>query len=104
MSNCTATGIGQKIRELRLAKDLTLDTLSKELYKHFGVDINNSCISRWENGINEPSLIYLKYLAQYFNVSADYLIGKEVNQVAYSIGGHTYGVIGGDEIIKEFQK
>jgi transcriptional regulator with XRE-family HTH domain len=34
-------------------------------------------VSRWENGENEPTLSYISQLAEFFNVSADYLIGLE---------------------------
>lgn len=30
-------------------------------------------------------------------------LDQESKQIAYNVGGHTYGVIGGDEIMKEFE-
>ena len=37
--------------------------------------------------------------------NAPYVGGKkeQPKQIAYDVGGHTYGVIGGDEIMKEFE-
>lgn len=49
-----------KISKYKLAKDLK---------------VNGQTITFWCNGTNEPKITYLKELAIYFNVSADYLIG-----------------------------
>ncbi len=45
--------------------------LAKEL------NTTDAAVSNWENEINEPKISYLKAIAQYFNVSADYLLGLE---------------------------
>lgn len=47
----------------------------KQLAKELGT--TDAAISNWENGINEPKISYLKSIAVYFNVTADYLIGLE---------------------------
>lgn len=36
---------------------------------------SNASISYWENGVCEPSAMVLLILAQYFNVSVDYILG-----------------------------
>ncbi len=41
--------------------------------------VSNSTITRWENGLISPSIDHLHSIAQYFNVSADYLIGLSNN-------------------------
>lgn len=61
----------QRLRELRQEKGLSMKQLAKEL------DTTDAAISNWENGINEPRISYLKAIAQYFGVSADYLLGIE---------------------------
>lgn len=72
----TGTGIGTRIKELRTEKELSMDALVKEMRVKYGVEkLDKSMLSRWERGENEPSLEYAKYLAMYFNVSLDYLIG-----------------------------
>ncbi len=38
---------------------------------------SDSTVSNWENDINEPKISYLKKIAEYFDVSADYLLGLE---------------------------
>ncbi len=42
---------------------------------------NSANISRWENGEVEPDLANLIKIAQYFNVTTDYLLGIEHEQV-----------------------
>ncbi len=61
----------QRLRELRQEKGLSMKQLAKEL------NTTDAAVSNWENEINEPKISYLKAIAQYFNVSADYLLGLE---------------------------
>lgn len=61
----------QRLRELRQEKGLSMKQLAKEL------GTTDAAVSNWENGINEPKISYLKSIAVYFNVTADYLIGLE---------------------------
>ena len=46
-----------------------------ELAKQLGV--SKGVISLWENGLREPSMSSLVAIANYFNVSIDYLVGLE---------------------------
>lgn len=47
--------------------------------KDLGEIVNTSKmgISHWENGHSEPSITQLILLSEYFEVSIDYLVGKE---------------------------
>lgn len=68
--------IGDKIKALRLEHDLTMDMLVTDMKLKFpNISIDKSLISRWESGVNDPTLENAKYLSMYFNVSLDYLIG-----------------------------
>lgn len=68
--------IGEKLKDLRKERDLTLDMLVADLNQFYpDIKVNKSMISRWERGENDPSLEYARYLAMYFNVSLDFLIG-----------------------------
>lgn len=68
--------IGEKLKELRKERELTLDMLVADLNQTYpDIKVNKSMISRWERGENDPSLEYARHLAMYFNVSLDYLIG-----------------------------
>ena len=64
-------GLGNRIRELRIANALT----QAELAEKVGVD--KSAVSLWENDVNEPKASYVIRLAQAFHVSADYILGIE---------------------------
>ena len=61
----------QRLMELRQEKGLSMKQLAKEL------NTTDAAVSNWENEINEPKISYLKAIAQFFNVSADYLLGLE---------------------------
>lgn len=68
--------IGERLKNLRTERELSLDMLVADMnYKFPEININKSMLSRWENGINDPSLEYAKNIANYFDVSLDYLIG-----------------------------
>lgn len=68
--------IGERLKNLRTERELSLDMLVADMnYKYPEININKSMLSRWENGINDPSLEYAKNIANYFDVSLDYLIG-----------------------------
>ncbi len=61
--------IAERIKILREQKHIT----QSELAKHFG--ITRSSVNAWEMGISVPSTQYLVLLAEFFGVSADYLLG-----------------------------
>ncbi|MCI5797367.1 MAG: helix-turn-helix domain-containing protein [Firmicutes bacterium] len=63
------TLFSERIKELRLEKNVSQQELAKKL------GFNRSAISEWENRGKEPSFITLCDLAQYFDVSIDYLLG-----------------------------
>ena len=60
----------------RLNKLIKENRISKyKLAKDIGV--SKQAVLWWCDGINEPKISYLKNLAEYFEVTADYLIGLE---------------------------
>ncbi len=73
----TTTGIGKRIYQLRIERELTLDMLATDMNQKYNPEkpINKSMLSRWENEANEPSLENARLLAMYYDVSLDYLIG-----------------------------
>ena len=60
-----------RLKELRVAKGVS----QKELGLAIGATY--SAVSYWETGVNEPKISHVIALAQYFDVSADYLLGLE---------------------------
>ena len=63
--------IGQRIKQLRLERNITQPELAK------AINVSNGLISFWENSVNEPKASLILKLAIYFNVSSDYLLGLE---------------------------
>ena len=61
---------GARLKEIRIKNKITLRELAKIL------NVNFSTISRWENDEISPSINYLKSICDYFDISADYLIGR----------------------------
>lgn len=65
-----------KIFEERLNKLLSENGISRyKLAKDLGV--SKQTVAFWCDGVNEPKISYLKKIAEYFYVSADYLLGLE---------------------------
>ena len=62
---------GNRIKELR--EDLGLS--QRQLAENTGITQVN--ISRWERALTVPNVLDLWTLAEYFNCSVDYLIGKD---------------------------
>ena len=60
---------GERLKNLRKEKGLSQPQLAKE------IGVSKGMISFWENGINEPTITYLIRLCNYFEVSADFLLG-----------------------------
>ncbi len=59
-----------KLTELRKERKIKQSELA------LAIGVAQSAISQWEKGINEPKASYLILLADYFNVSIDYLCGR----------------------------
>ena len=66
------TYISTNIKHLRALRGLTQEQLSKVSNKGY------TAIGNWEKGIREPSAVDLANLANYFNVSIDDLIKKDL--------------------------
>ena len=64
------TSFKERLKELRNEKNITQQELG-----HI-VNMSKMAISHWEKGHSEPSIAQLIILSNYFEVSVDYLIGK----------------------------
>ena len=60
---------GEILKNLRVEKSITQSELAKFLR------CSQSMLTRWENGECEPTAPYIISCAEYFGVSADYLLG-----------------------------
>lgn len=60
-----------RIRELRKNKSLSQEQLADKL------GVTKQAVSQMERGARKPSVTMLEALCDFFNVSTDYLLGKE---------------------------
>lgn len=67
-----------KLKKLREDRNLSMEELVNELHKRYGLTINKSTVSRWENGA-EPKGKDLHYLAHFFKISPSELIDLDLN-------------------------
>lgn len=58
-----------RLKELRLEKMLSQSELASK------IGVSQKAIDFWEKGTNEPKVSYVCALCEFFNVSADYLLG-----------------------------
>lgn len=66
----------KRLKKLRHEKKLAMDMLVDDINSRYPeLNFNKSMLSRWENGLAEPSLNSAKYLSLFFDVSIDYLVG-----------------------------
>ncbi|MGM9908514.1 MAG: helix-turn-helix domain-containing protein [Limosilactobacillus vaginalis] len=65
---------GTTIRDLRKQHRLSQTELAK------AVHVSQATVTAWETGKAEPSSSALNTLASYFNVSADYLLGRKESE------------------------
>jgi transcriptional regulator with XRE-family HTH domain len=59
-----------RIKDLRAEKGISQNELAKAL------GLTQQAISAYENGLREPDLETLQKIADFFNVSVDYLLGR----------------------------
>ena len=62
--------IGSRIKDLRKGKKMSQSDLGKI------IGVSQTTVTAWETGRAEPSSAYISKLADFFNVSADYLLGR----------------------------
>ena len=62
--------IGKKILELRKQNNVTQEELAAQL------GVTAAAVSKWENSYTIPDIMMLCALADYFDVSTDYLLGR----------------------------
>ncbi|MER0279647.1 helix-turn-helix transcriptional regulator [Clostridioides difficile] len=69
----------KRLKELRKNKGLTQEQAAKDL------KTTKVSIGRYENGSREPSIYFLKNVAEYYNVSIDYLLGESSTNHSFYI-------------------
>lgn len=72
---------GERLKSLRDKNKQSINELVLELNKKYETSISKSMISRYENGQSDPKMEIVRILADYFDVSSDYLVGISDMQV-----------------------
>lgn len=62
--------IGYRIKELRTERGMSQQALAKQ------IGVSQKAVDYWERNVNEPKASYIVLLADFFNVSSDYLLGR----------------------------
>ena len=65
------SNFAERLKELRAEKGVGQEKLAKD------IGVGNGTVSLWENELREPKMSNLVLLAQYFDVTIDYLVGLE---------------------------
>lgn len=79
----------ERLRALRKGRHLSLPKLAQELNKMQAASGNPADerpntgpqIGSWERGVNTPSYIEVRKLAEFFGVSLDYLAGRSLPEI-----------------------
>jgi transcriptional regulator with XRE-family HTH domain len=63
-----------RLKALREETGLSLAQTADAINERYGTKINQSMISKWENGKDIPSLESIRFVADYYETSLDYII------------------------------
>lgn len=91
--------LGYRLRELRKENKMSQEALGKVL------GVTKVSVSGYENGTRVPSLDVLQGILDVFGISADYLLGRELNVVCEDNKSINVSLSVSDiEIIRELRK
>jgi len=62
---------GERLKELRKSKNLTQEKLAEQL------SVNRDALAKWETDRAYPDVSIIKELAIFFDVSIDFLLGRD---------------------------
>ena len=91
--------LGYRLRELRRSKSWSQSDLGRRL------GVSKVSISGYEKGTRVPSMDILLMIIKLFDVSADYMLGRDLNLVMEDDGAEPLQISEKDvEIIKEMKR
>ena len=70
---------GDKLKECRKAKNLTLEELAIKYNRRFDGGMSKGTLSKYENNKQEPLVSVVTNLTELLDVSSDYLLGRSDN-------------------------
>src|SRR5690606_17944745 len=78
----TEYSFGKKLKALRTSMNLTQEGLAKALNTKYGTNFNKGMISKWENDKEEPRIDSVRYIADFFGMSLDEILGLKNNELS----------------------
>ena len=66
---------GIRLRFLRTERGLTMPDLCDDIERLYGKKIHKGMYSKWENGIHDPAIEFVRILSQYYDESMDFICG-----------------------------
>jgi len=91
--------LGYRLKQLRKENNMSQAELGKKL------GVTKVSVSGYENGTRIPSMEVLETILNVFNISADYMLGREVNVVAEDNDNLSLLLASDDiDIIRELRK
>ncbi len=73
--------LGRKLKDLRKSRNLTMEQLADKMNTKYNTKINKGMLSKWENNLGEPSLENMRILANFYQVSLDFLLDIETQNM-----------------------
>lgn len=67
--------MGHRLRLLRKDKGLSLEEVCTAVNRLYGITLHKGTLSKWERGVEEPRLSFLRKLAMYYDESLDFISG-----------------------------
>ena len=86
----------ERLKQLRKEKGITQTQLAKDL------NISGGTVAMWETGKRKPSFELLWDLADYFDKSADYILGTSDTPGHFRLNEEEIEILGLGEIQEEF--
>ena len=74
--------VAERLKKLRTIKGVSQSELSKRL------GVTRSSVNAWEMGISCPTMQYIIDLANYYDVTTDYLLGLK-DDIVINISGYS---------------
>ncbi len=70
---------GDKLKECRRAKNMTLEELALKYNRRFDGGLSKGTLSKYENNKQEPLVSVVSNLTEILDISSDYLLGRSDN-------------------------
>jgi len=67
---------GKRLKRLREDRELTLQELVDKLKQEFDITVTFGALGNYERGYRIPKLLLLNKLAEFYDVTSDYLMGN----------------------------